>query len=184
MDEVMKESKHKVKQFQVGYWKLQQIKISEQAYADDVVLIAAKERNLNYNLKIWNESLKNRGLKINTDKTKTMVIAKNAKKHNIKVGKQQTEQVETFKYLGAQINQEGRINEEINTRIASSSKLFNSIKSGFLNHKEIIDKTKLSVYKFTFSTILSFASETWVLNKKHKSNIQTMEMRSLRKGCR
>jgi hypothetical protein len=132
MDEVMKESKHRVKQFQVGYWKLQQIKISEQAYADDMVLIAANERNLNYNLKIWNESLKNKGLKINTEKTKAMVIAKNGKKHNIKIGKQQIEQVETFKYLGAQINQEGGIDEEINTRIASSSKLFSSIKSGFV----------------------------------------------------
>jgi uncharacterized protein YabE (DUF348 family) len=119
--------------------------------------------------------LKSRGLKINIDKPKTMVIAKNGKKHNIKIGKQQIEQVETFKYLGAQINQEGRIDEEINTRIASSSKLFNSIKSGFLNHKEIIEETKLSVYKSTFSPILSFASETWVLNKKHRSKIQTME---------
>jgi hypothetical protein len=127
------------------------------------------------------KSLKNRGLKINTDKTKTMVIAKNGKKHNIKIGKQQIECVETFKYLGAQINQEGRIDEGINTRIASSNKLFTSIKSGFLNHKEITDKTKLSVYKSTFSPILSFASETWVLNKKHKSKIQTMEMRFLRK---
>jgi hypothetical protein len=117
MDEVMKESKHKVKQFQIGYWKLQEIKISEQAYTDDM-LIAVNERNLNYNLKIWNESLKNRGLKINIDKTKTMVMAKNGKKHNIKIGKQQREQVERFIYLGVQINQEGRIDEEINIRIA------------------------------------------------------------------
>jgi hypothetical protein len=121
------------------------------------VLIAANERNLNYNLKLWNESLKNRGLKINTDKTKTMVIAKNGKKHNIKIGKQQIEQVETFKYLGVQINKEGRTDKEINVRIASSSKLFNSIKLGFLNHEEIKEKTKLSVYKSTFSPILSFA---------------------------
>jgi hypothetical protein len=117
------------------------------------------------NLKIWNESLKNRSLKRNPDKTKTIVIAKNGKKHNIKIGKQQIEQVETFKYLGVQINQEGRIDEEINTRIASSSKLFNAIKSGILNHKEIIEKTKLSIYKSTFSPTLSFASETWVLTK-------------------
>jgi cell fate (sporulation/competence/biofilm development) regulator YmcA (YheA/YmcA/DUF963 family) len=52
-------------------------------------------------------------------------------RNNIKTGKQQTEQVGTFKYLGAQINQQGRIDKEINARIASSSKLFNSIKSGF-----------------------------------------------------
>jgi hypothetical protein len=31
------------------------------------------------------------------------------------------------------------------------------------------------------SPILSFASETWVLNKKYKSKIQTLEMRFLRK---
>jgi hypothetical protein len=80
--------------------------------------------------------------------------------HNIKIGKQQIEQVETFKYLGVQINQEGRIDKEINTRITSSSKLFNAIKSGFLSHREITEKTKLSVYKSTFSPILSFASET------------------------
>jgi hypothetical protein len=110
-----------------------------------------------------------------------MVIAKNGKKHNIKIGKQQIEQVETVKYLGVQINQEGRIDEEINTRIASSSKLSNSIRSGFLNHKEITEKTKLSVYKSTFSPILSFASETWVLNKEHKSKIQTLGMWFLRK---
>jgi hypothetical protein len=88
--------------------------------------------------------------------------------------------METFKYLGVQINQEGTIDKEINTRTVSSNKLFNSIKSGFLNHKEIIEKTKLSVYKSTFSPILSFANETWLLNKKHKSKIQTMEMRFLR----
>jgi hypothetical protein len=35
--------------------------------------------------------------------------------------------------------------------------------------------------KSTFSSILSSASETWVLNKKYKSKIQTMEMRLLRK---
>jgi hypothetical protein len=51
----------------------------------------------------------------------------------------------------------------------------------YLNHKEITERTKLSVYKSTFSPILSFASETWVLNKKYKSKIQTMEMRFLRK---
>jgi hypothetical protein len=91
MDDIMKENKHKVKQFQLRYWKLQQIKISEHAYTDDVLLIVANERNLNYNLKIWNESLKNRGLKININKTKIiMVIAKNGKKHNIKIGKHQT----------------------------------------------------------------------------------------------
>jgi hypothetical protein len=36
-------------------------------------------------------------------------------------------------------------------------------------------------FKIVFSPILSFASETWVLNKKHKSKIQTMEIRFLRK---
>jgi hypothetical protein len=168
----------------VGYWKLQQIRISEQAYAYDVVLIAANESNLNYNLKIWNESLKNRGLKINTDKTKTMVTAKNGKRHDIKIVKQQIEQVEIFKYLGAQINQEGRTDEEINTRITSSSKLFNSIKSRFLSHREITEKTKLSVYKSTFSPILSFASETWVLNKKTQEEDSDNGNEVPTEGCR
>jgi hypothetical protein len=53
------------KEVQVGYWKLQPVTVSELTYADDIVLIAGNQRNLQYNLNIWNEVLREYNLKIN-----------------------------------------------------------------------------------------------------------------------
>jgi hypothetical protein len=70
MDEVSKRCREKTKKFTVGYWKLQPVTISELTYADDIVLIAGNQRNLQYNLFIWNEALKEYNLKISVRKPK------------------------------------------------------------------------------------------------------------------
>ena len=105
------------------------------AFADDAILIAKTEKGLNYNLKIWNEQLKKNSLNINLQKTKSMLISKTGKSHNIKIGNTKIERVSNFKYLGAWINQEGRTEEEIKNRIASSGKCFHNIKTTLLNRK-------------------------------------------------
>jgi hypothetical protein len=56
------------------------------------------------------------------------LISKTGKSHNIKIGNTKTGQVLNFKYLGVWLNQEGRIEEEIRNRIASTGKCFHSIK--------------------------------------------------------
>ena len=45
---------------------------SEILYADDLVLVGKCEEELNKILRKWNDCLKNKGLKINEDKTKVM----------------------------------------------------------------------------------------------------------------
>ena len=62
------------------------------------------------------------GLEINKKKTQTMVITKEEEvpKVNIKIDGKSLEQVHKFTYLGQQITEDGRSEEEIKRRIAIS----------------------------------------------------------------
>ena len=56
--------------------KMESVKMSELAFADDLILIAKTEKDLNYNLKIWDEQLKKNSLNINLQKTISMLISR------------------------------------------------------------------------------------------------------------
>jgi hypothetical protein len=59
------------------------------------------------------------------------------------------EQVENFKYLGVIINENGQIEEEINTRMLNARKLYHAINKGFLGKKKRSQKTKMAMYSST-----------------------------------
>lgn len=65
MNEIIKTCSVKCKKLLVGHWKMERVKVSEGVFADDVVLIASSERDLQENLEIWNLALKEVGMKIN-----------------------------------------------------------------------------------------------------------------------
>jgi hypothetical protein len=54
MDEIIKKTKEKVKQVNIGHHKLTSVKICECAFADDLVVFGATEKELQENLNIWN----------------------------------------------------------------------------------------------------------------------------------
>jgi hypothetical protein len=92
------------------------------------------------------------------------LISKTGISHTIKIGNTKIEQVSNFKYLGAWLNQEGRIEEEITNRIASAGKCFHSITTTLLNRKEISKRTKVVVYRTIHRPILTYSCESWVMN--------------------
>ena len=92
-------------------------------------------------------------MKININKTKTMIISRDEKNRKIKIGDQTLEQVKQFKYLGSIINNNCRIDEKINNRIiAGGGKLYYMLSGNFISRKEVTNKTKLTVYKTTYRT--------------------------------
>jgi hypothetical protein len=181
MDDVIKACKERTNKFLAGYWKMQPVYISELAFADDVALIAKSEKHLQSNLKTWKEELEKRGMTISSSKTKTMIVSREEKKHQITLGEQALEQVGKFKYLGATIDQKGGIKEELVTRRAAAGRLFQAINRGFLSKKEISRKTKMAVYRSTYVPVLTYGCESWAMTTTHKSQLQASEMRYLRK---
>uniref|UniRef100_A0A1Y1M0F5 Reverse transcriptase domain-containing protein n=2 Tax=Photinus pyralis TaxID=7054 RepID=A0A1Y1M0F5_PHOPY len=107
MDDIIKATATRTKKVHIGTNKLIPVNVSECAFADDVMICAAKEKDLQDNLRIWEEELTKRNMIINTNKTKVMVISKENKNINIVINQNKIEQVEAFKYLGVLIDREG-----------------------------------------------------------------------------
>lgn len=181
LDQIMKEVNSRAMKLIVGNYLLRPVKLCSLAFADDIVVLAPNERNLQHNMSIWDEELRKKGMKININKTQTMIVSRHGNRHNISIGNTSLEQVHKFKYLGSTISEDGKIDIEINERIGAASRLFHSIRNKFLGKREITKKTKLAVYKSTFVPTLTYGCESWALTKKHKSKLQSMEMRFLRK---
>jgi hypothetical protein len=75
------------------------------------------------------------------------------------------ESVQSFKYLGSTVNRNNTIEEEIKRRIIAGNKTFRA------NQKKILQSKSLSriqieiAWNIKIRPILTYASETWVLNK-------------------
>ena len=91
----------KMKKMDVSMLKLKPVILSMLSFAYDLALFGKSESDLQYNLNILNNELKKRGMKINANKTKTMLVNKETKKHNISLGRENLEQVTNYKYSGA-----------------------------------------------------------------------------------
>ena len=117
MVDVAKEIKSKIKQRHVGYKCLEAVSIGECMFADDLVVFAKNRSELKYNLMLWNEALKKINMNINMEKTKIMIIG-GEETVEMEVGSIKLEQVKSFKYLGVQIQNNGKQESEINEELA------------------------------------------------------------------
>ena len=97
--------------------------INNLRYADDTVLIAENEKDLQNLLNVVKDESRKKGLDLNSKKTEVMVISKKTTKEcNIKffVDGNKLKQQKSFKYLGNLITQEGRSHSEVISRIAQT----------------------------------------------------------------
>ena len=84
-------------------------------YAEDTALIADTESKLQEIVNIVKEKSSQASLEMSVKKTKTVLISN--KKINVKVSDTTLEQVKQFKYLGTQITENAKSEDEIKTRI-------------------------------------------------------------------
>ena len=89
--------------------------ITNLRYADDTALMAESEEALQRIVDEVKMKSLEKGLKMNTKKTKTMVISRNtsAPQVSIKVDGETLEQVQSFKYLGQTITTDGKTDTKI-----------------------------------------------------------------------
>ena len=93
--------------------------INNLRYADDTVLLAETEEDLQKIVDQVKRESESFGLLMNAKKTKTMVFSKSSNPPNTRIhieGKL-IEKVQTFTYLGALMTEDGRSEKEIKRRI-------------------------------------------------------------------
>ncbi|GFS00920.1 endonuclease-reverse transcriptase [Elysia marginata] len=151
--------------------------INNLRYADDTVLLAESENDLQNLVTIIEEKSEQYGLMMNTKKTKAMVISKKEPpKVHIKVKGKCIEHIEQFKYLGQLITTDARSDDEIKSRITITKSAFTKLSHiHVLTSKRVGLLTRLRVMKcFVWSPFL-YAGETWTLNKNTQKRIEAME---------
>ena len=90
-------------------------------FADDIALLAGNHSQLQKKSDSLNRNSQRFGMEISVEKTKTMTImAEEAEHMPIIMNGKPLEQVQTFTYLGANINQEGGSSKEIISRLAKT----------------------------------------------------------------
>ena len=130
-------------------------KLYKISYADDTVIMAESEKELNDTLNKIKSNLQKWSIEINPKKTKCMVVTDNVtQKIDIQIGDDKLEQVSNFQYLGLWINETMKHDVDVRANIAKS-------KQAFWRHKELLRnnirlKTKLRLLKTQIWSILRY----------------------------
>ena len=154
-------------------------------YADDTVLIADSEENLQRLLNITIEKSEEMGLTLNVKKTECMVISKKAiiPSCNLQSRGQQIKLVKKFKYLGYMITSDGKCITEIKKRIATAKDAFQKL-SLILKNRNISMTTKFRVLKTYVWSTLTYGCECWTITSDIEKKIEAAEMWFIRRMLR
>jgi hypothetical protein len=122
-------------------------------YAGDLVLLAKKEKVLQDMIDKLIEIGGCYGMEMNVDKTKVMRISRQPFPRKIMIEQKQLENVESFKYLGRILTNDGRYTCEIKCRIVMVKAAFNLKRALFTSTLDL-ELTKKLVKSYTWSIVL------------------------------
>ena len=162
------------------------LKISNIRYADDTVLMATSEEELQQILDKVRRSSEEHGLRLNVKKTKSMVVSKTPKRMlpsgavhykqtQLKINDEVVENVDHFCYLGSEINNDARCDREVRSRIAQAKTQFVKLRRFLSNSKIGVPTRKRMITCYVWSVLL-YGVEAWTLNKGLEKRLEAFEM--------
>ena len=146
-------------------------------YADDAVLIAGSESELQELLNTVVDASLHRGLSINIKKTLCMVISKSkiTPTCHIHINNETIKQVEKFKYFGSTITSDGRNDAEIKIRIGMAKDAFQKMEK-VIKNKNITIETRNRIQQCDVIPILTYGSECWTISPNMERKLEAREM--------
>ena len=148
-------------------------------FADDTVLLAETEEDLQHNVNEFSEAVKRPRLAMNTDKTTTMVFSRKQVDCSVEVDGRKLENVGKQTYLGVILSEDGRMECELEKRIGAALSTAGAVRSQVFESRELSRSAKILVYKAMIEPTLTYGAESWVLKEREKQRIQAAEMRVL-----
>ena len=127
----------------LGYFKIGGQIIHTVKYADDLVLLAKEEKVQHDMIDKLIEIGRRYGMEINVEKTKVMRISRQPFPVKIMIDQKQLENVESFKYLGSILTNDGRCTCEIKCVIAMAKAAFNKKRTLFTSSLDLELRKKL-----------------------------------------
>jgi hypothetical protein len=150
-------------------------------YADDVILIAESKAEIEERLEKVRAALEGSGLMLSREKTEYMKCNWKDKVDNesVHLGDRELRKVTQFKYLGALVQDDGNIDEDVANRIKVGWSKWRQA-SGVLCDKRCYPAIKGAVYKAMVRPALMFGAECWATKEEDMRKLEVAEMRMLR----
>ena len=126
-------------------------KISRLLFADDLFLLSSTESGLQRALNSFVDACDTARIKISTAKTEVLHLSRNPGQCVWQVNGATLKQVEKFKCLGVAFTNDGRQDEELDTRIGKASAVMRVLHNSVAMKQELSKKAKLSVFKTVFA---------------------------------
>lgn len=152
-------------------------------FADDQMVIAEDQDDLNYMIRKLQEEYEAAGLTINMEKSEYMIVGNEYHEDLVLDNTRRIKGVTTCKYLGIILNNQGSSKDEIKERINKGRKTIRTLNS-ILWDKTITKENKKRIYTSIVQSIITYGAETWDMTKKNRNKLMTTEMDYLRRSCR
>lgn len=175
MDQVIKT----VKNTGLGY-RMGMHKVNILCYADDAVLIAESEDDLQRMLQAFNRQAEKLNMQISTNKTKCMTITKEPLRCKLVIKNKTIDQIMSFEYLGCKITSSGFLEEEVRKQANKAAAISGHLKYPIWKNKHLSTECKSRIYKTCIRPVMTYGAETRAETSVTKRILRTTEMKTLR----
>lgn len=161
--------------------------IIELQYADDNVVLAKTEEDLQAILNAFDEAYTSIGLSLNTQKTQILHQPKPnsiSTRPIITVQGKALQSIEHFPYLGSHLSSNANVDAEIQHRLKCASMTFGRLRARVFDNHNISVQTKLYVYQATVIPSLTYGCESWTTYRRHIRCLERYHQRCLRRILR
>jgi hypothetical protein len=114
------------------------------------------------------------GMEMNVEKTKAIRISRQPFTVKLMIDQKQLDNVESFKYLGSMLTNDGRYTCEIKSRIAMAKAAFNKKRALFTSKMDLELRKKL--VKCYIWSIALYVAETWTFWIADQKHLESFEM--------
>jgi hypothetical protein len=156
-------------------------RLEDLEFADDICLMSENIARMQRKTEKLREEGAKCGLKINTAKTNVLKI--NCADPSVALAGEPIEEVNSFKYLGSYISDDGGTEIDVASRINQASNAFRML-SNMWRSNELSRKTKLRLFNSNVKSVLLYGSETWKTTKALTKKLQVFINKCLRKILR
>ena len=150
-------------------------------FADDLVLLSSAKSVLLRALNTFADACDTAGMKISTAKTEVLRLSRNPDQCVLQVNGATLKQVEKFKYLGVAFTNNGRHDEELDTRIGKASAVMRALHFSVVIKRKLSKTSKLIIFKTVFVPVLTYVHESWIMTERRIAQVQASKMKFLRK---
>ena len=175
MDSIIKQVADMNKGYRMGH-----NRISMVCYADDAVIIAETEDDLQRQLHKFYQASRGLNMNISIEKTKSITFAKDPVRCKLVVENNIIEQVSQFKYLGIELSGYHDPVKDLRSQVNKATAISGCLRQIVWSNQYMRKDSKIKIYKTCVRPIMTYGIEAREETTKTKSMLRVAEMRNLR----